>query len=298
MKHVLPPLDSLKAFEASARHLSFSRAAKELCVSKSAISYQIRKLEEHLACRLFKRSVRQIYLTHAGQMLLQSTQTAFTELSVCMQKVGSSYEPHGVLVGATTYVAMRCLSPIISSFSVCYPNVSVTFQHQVNEADFRLSHVDIALRWGACSGQLDQQRLVELPMPMFAAVSPSLLERVGIDPERNVDSQLLLNAPLNSITLLCEDRPLDMWQEWFGGDALLANPRRVINDANVRVQAAIDGQGFILADQMMSAELANGLLVVAFEKKLIGYGYELLCSPSHANPDATALSDWLLEALP
>ena len=72
MKHHLPSLDALKVFESAARQLSFSLAARELCITKGAVSYQIRKLEEDLDCALFRRSVRQVFLTHSGQQLLQT----------------------------------------------------------------------------------------------------------------------------------------------------------------------------------------------------------------------------------
>jgi len=79
MKHPLPSLDALKVFESAARQLSFSEAARELCITKGAVSYQIRRLEEALDCALFQRTVRQVYLTRAGQQLLQTTQRNFSE---------------------------------------------------------------------------------------------------------------------------------------------------------------------------------------------------------------------------
>ena len=79
MKHRLPSLDALKVFESAARHLSFSRAAEELFVTKGAVSYQIRKLETSLDCALFQRAVRQVYLTNAGQELMQVSQRLFVD---------------------------------------------------------------------------------------------------------------------------------------------------------------------------------------------------------------------------
>jgi len=73
VKHSLPSLDALKVFESAARQLSFSQAARELCITKGAVSYQIRRLEESLDCALFQRTVRQVFLTRAGQQLLQTT---------------------------------------------------------------------------------------------------------------------------------------------------------------------------------------------------------------------------------
>ena len=93
-----------------------------------------------------------------------------------------------------------------------------------------------------------------------------------------------------------------MWQEWFKanypGDANigLSNPRRVISDANVRVQAAVDGQGLILADDLMMYELNNGLLVAPFKKQLMGYGYAFYSSPKRINSDNTLiLKSWMME---
>jgi len=98
MKHHLPPLDALKAFESAARHLSFTLAAEELCISKGAISYQIRKLEEVLQCSLFKRSVRQVYLTDAGQRLLHTTRKLFDELDDTLQRLHGENAQAGVSV--------------------------------------------------------------------------------------------------------------------------------------------------------------------------------------------------------
>ena len=107
----------------------------------------------------------------------------------------------------------------------------------------------------------------------------------------------LAGAPLDSTPLLCEDRALDLWQAWYGeGGSALGNPRRVISDANVRAQAAVDGQGWIIADGLMQAELDKGLLVAPFETRLEGYGYALLSSPNRfLNRHARELRDWIVE---
>ncbi len=102
MKHRLPPLDSLKVFESAARHLSFSLAAEELCITKGAISYQIRKLEENIDCALFKRSVRQVYLTDAGQKLLHTTRRLFQNLEATIGQMRPHSGDHDVSIGATT----------------------------------------------------------------------------------------------------------------------------------------------------------------------------------------------------
>jgi DNA-binding transcriptional LysR family regulator len=303
LKHHLPPLDSLKTFEAAARHLSFSAAAAELCLTKSAISYQIRKLEAHLQCALFKRTVRQVYLTDAGQMLLQSTQQIFAELDDTLRRISGDQRHTGVTIAATTYVAARWLSPRISEFNARYPDIPVLLQHTVSEHETDADDVDLAIRWGPCDSRARRDCLGEIPMQLYPAISPSLLRRHGL-PMTDLTAKHLLTPPLGDIPLLCEDRPQDLWQEWLDAAEPVAtvnlpNPRRLISDANVRVQAAIDGQGLILADDLMRNEFANGLLVAPFVASLKGYGYSCLASDKQiGNANSCALKDWVHSWLP
>jgi DNA-binding transcriptional LysR family regulator len=298
MKHRLPALDSLKAFESAARHLSFSLAADELCITKGAISYQIRKLEDNIDCALFKRSVRQVYLTDAGQKLLQTTRRLFEDLGQTLDTLAPSEADPDVTFAVTTYVALRWLSPRIASFSEQNPDISIVFQHSVNAEDFKLQDVDIAIRWCRCSGTGDRRRLLEMPMPLYPVCSPQLLHRLGIEwSDRGLATEQLGLAPFDSIPLLCEDRRLDLWREWSGEHTMsLPNPRRIVVDANVRTQAAIDGQGLTMADALMTTELENGSLVALFEHQLEGYGYALMASPGrYMNQKVRGLHAWLMQ---
>ncbi len=298
MKHKLPSLDALKVFDAAARHLSFSLAAQELCLTKGAVSYQIRKLEENLDCMLFRRAVRQVYLTDAGQQLLQSTQQAFAELGRTLDRIVPADSGNDVLIGATTYVATRWLLPRLAEFNERRPEVSILLQHSVNEDDFRLQDVDFAIRWCAMEGRTRRGRPLEIPMPLYPVCSPRLLERAaGMDGDARLDAAALVSPPLNATALLCEYRDLDLWDAWFGaGEGSLPNPRRYILDSNVRAQAAIDGLGWTLADAMMQGELDRGLLVAPFARLLEGYGYALQVAPGrYLNQKAAELCNWLIE---
>lgn len=297
MKHHLPSLEALKVFESAARQLSFSLAAGELCITKGAVSYQIRKLEEELDCALFSRSVRQVYLTHAGQQLLQSSQRLFADLTHTLEQIKPDDSVHDVLVGATTYVALRWLSPRITAFSERHADISILLQHSVNAEDFRIQDVDFAIRWCAMESKTSRQRPLELPMPLFPVCSPGLLERLGWAPESAALSITDLGAEsLGSTALLCEDRPLDLWKEWYGKQPYpLGNPRRVIADANVRTQAAIDGLGWTMADSLMQRELDSGLLIAPFTHRLRGYGYAIQTSSRrYVNQSGHALLEWLI----
>jgi len=296
MKHNLPPLDSLKVFEAAARHLSFSLAAQELCISKGAVSYQIKKLETHIQTALFRRSIRQVYLTESGQNLLMTVQHQFIELEKTLSQISTHQHHQHITIGATTYVAARWLSTRIAKFNQHYPDISVVFQHAVNSLAFKLQDVDLAIRWEPCKTTTNTNQRLHLAMPLFPVGSPKLLQRIGIKANEPVlDACALNRSALSHVPLLCEDRSIDHWQIWYGDyDPPLTNPRHVISDANVRVQAAIDGQGLIMADPLMQTELDNGLLTPLFKQQLTGYGYTLMLSPlQQNNPNAQRLYQFL-----
>jgi LysR family glycine cleavage system transcriptional activator len=296
MKHDLPALDSLKVFESAARQLSFTQAARELCITKGAVSYQIRRLEESLDCALFQRDVRQVYLTPAGQQLLQTTQRTFAELTDTLQQIKPGDKAHDVMIGVTTYAALRWLSPRISGFNQSNPDISILLQHSVNSDDFRIQHVDFAIRWGQMEGRASSSRLLELPMPLFPVCSPQLLES-NITVHGDLATIEISQAPLQPIPLLCEEnRTLDLWQAWYGKQSKpLTNPRRVIADANVRTQAAVDGQGWTMADALMQRELDAGDLVAPFAHRLDGLGYAIQSSPArYVNRKALELRGWLI----
>ena len=282
MKHPLPPLDSLKVFEAAARHLSFSKAADELCITKGAVSYQIQRLEQHIECTLFRRNVRQVYLTDAGQKLYQTTREMFSALQSSLTRIKPSGR-YDVRIAATTYVAARWLSPRVAKFLQNHPDASIRFEHDVNRDDFLIEDTDIVMRWGKCNGSMASDRSLEMPMPLFPVCNSVLADALKHDPKS-----------LYRVTLLSENREQDLWLEWFERDAL-DNPRQTIEDANVRVQAAIDGQGLILADDLMQFEIDTGLLVMPVEKQLSGYGYTLTRTARHPNNHlADTLADWLI----
>lgn len=300
MKHSLPSLDSLKAFESAARHLSFSLAANELCITKGAISYQIRKLEEELQCELFKRSIRQVYLTEAGQYLFKDTQMLFKEFKLTFSRLKDVKKNNSVTIAATTYVAARWLSSRISQFNELFPEINIVLQHSVNTEGYKLEEADLTIIWGPYIGKYDNTRLAEIPMEMFPVMSPKLLDSLNLNTTTNLNITEILNRSFSAIPLLCEDREFDTWQEWFenhyiNSDTKLVNPRRIISDANVRVQAAIDGQGLILADDLMRSEIDNGLLVRPFKESLKGYGYAFFASSSKRYADnAQILKEWCI----
>ncbi|HCH23231.1 MAG TPA: LysR family transcriptional regulator [Oceanospirillaceae bacterium] len=283
MKHSLPPLDSLKAFEASARLLSFTRAADELCVSKGAISYQIKKLEQHLGQALFKRTTRQVLLTDAGQLLFQQTQLWFEDMAKHLDSLAVNHQQH-LVIAVTTYTAVRWLSPRLSAFSQAHSDLQIQLQHTINQANFDSHGVDLSIHWQHQQG--DCQHFVR--SPLFPVASPQLIARL---PAPRLKAGQLGSEPWQQVNLLAEPREEDLWQAWNQG-LLADNPRQIIEDANVRVQAAIDGQGLILADDLMRTEIDAEALLPVSQDVLTEAGYGL---KSYTQSGQQLLS-WLMDS--
>ena len=284
MKHSLPDLESLKVFESAARHLSFSKAAQELCITKGAVSYQIKKLESELSTRLFKRGVRQVLLTDQGQRLYQDIHGLFSDLQGSLASLAASIDST-ITIAVTTYVATRWLSPRITEFCERHPHTTVQFVHTVNSDSFDINDVDIAIRWGPSGMSEYPNRVHEFPSPLFVVGSPALLDNHVNAVEK---------GDWSGLALLCEDRPQDLWEEWSRDpDRLQHCVRRTIGDANVRVQAAVDGIGLVLADDMMQFEMDAGLLARIDRHDLHGYGYAVLQNPlsRHRGPVQELLAE-------
>ena len=202
-------------------------------------------------------------------MLYQEVQKIFTSLGSSLANLSANLDTT-ITIAVTTYVAARWLSPRISDFCEQHPDTTVRFVHNVNTELFDITDVDIAIRWGKC-GEPEPHRVHEIPMPLFACAKPALIRNHCASREM---------TDLGNLTLLCEDRTEDLWREWTDPQTSIEGcARRTIEDANVRVQAAVDGMGLILADDMMQFELQAGLLERFGDRNLPGYGYTLLRNP-------------------
>lgn len=287
-KH-LPPLKSLRAFEAAARVCSFTDAAKELSLTQGAISYQIRLLESSLGIELFLRSARQVSLTDAGHSLFRTTHRLFRELEDEIHSLAPSRDSPILTVSVSTYFVTRWLSKRLGRFINSHPEITIRLQHSVNDPDFTLEEVDLAIQWGI---GIDSQSVSELliPSPMIALCAPQLFD-AGLD-RANLDS-------LRQQTFLHDQESNDGWSEWLkmaGLGDLGAGSGPVILDPNVRVQSAIDGQGLVLANILLFDDIAAGRLVEPFNVRLGGYGFHLLYAESAKKRSAFLLfRQWLLD---
>ncbi len=202
-------------------------------------------------------------------------------------------------IAISTYVAVRWLSRKLVGFSELYPQINVLLQHSVNDENFNLQEVDLALRW--CDDKKCEvaECVASAAIDMYPVCSPLLLRKQGVTSTTSIDEALFEQDPLNETLLLTEEHNQDCWQQWFNlAEVRLHNPRRLIKDSDVRVQSAIDGQGWMLADQLMHNEQNNQLLIAPFDKVLKGYNYALLCHPKRIlRSNALKLKQWLVGQL-
>ena len=242
MKRTLPPLNGLRAFEAAARHMSFTDAADELSVTQAAISHQVRGLEQRLGLKLFVRRNRSLLLSEAGQAYLPSVRAAFDQLNEATEKLLQKDRGGHLTVTTTASFAMKWLVPRLGGFQRANPEIDVRISTGTGLIDFSREDVDIGIRYGR--GQwpsLTAERLVsEDVMPVCA---PSLLKG---------PNALKKPADLKRFTLLHIGSFPDDWQVWLtaAGVKGVDASRGVSFDFPLAAyQAAMDGLGVALGRQ-------------------------------------------------
>lgn len=298
MTRNLPPLNALRAFEAAARHLSFTRAAAELHVTQAAVSHQIKGLEDWLGTPLFRRVNRALELTEAGHAYRVPVSEA---LGLIADATGRLFrqENGGVLTVSTMpSFASKWLVLRLGRFQAAHPDIEVRLHTSSQLVDFAGRDVDVGIRLGRGQwpGVLAERLMTE---DVFPVCAPAL--RDGPKPIRTP-------ADLLRHTLLHDDY-LITWSAWFAaaaaGGAMAGGtpppgaevdrgPR--YSDSALLLQAAMAGQGVALARRVLVADdLAAGRLVRLFDVTLPGeYAYYVV-TPSHGRIPAKVrlFRDWL-----
>lgn len=287
MTNRLPPLNTLKTFEVAARHLSFTQASLELNVTPSAISHQIKLLEENLGVRLFRRENNRLLLTDAGSYLLPECSRSFAHLLEVTQKVRDLGNGRPLTIALRPYFAQKWLMPRVPSFWQQHPEIELSLHHTIQFSPTSLDACDIAIAWA--SGH-------------FPGLESHLLVNGDLTPVCSPATAKTLGSPPTAAALagqvLLDEETSDNWDRWLelAGQPRLKPFKRVsIDDTNVRLHAAIDGQGFILTClSLLERELSEGTLVAPFPTALPHYSYYLLYRPDVlSNPQARIFIDWL-----
>jgi LysR family glycine cleavage system transcriptional activator len=271
----LPPLNSLKCFEAAGRLLSFTGAARELNVTQAAISHQIKVIEEYLGVSLFERYPRRLALTEQGKALLPEVIEAFDRVSAAIGMLSKDHYSNIISVRLAPSFAAKWLSPRLKYFWLQYPEIDLCLFHAHAAVDFEREEIDIAVTYGkgAWSGVVADKLL---SLDFFPVCSPAFL--------RN-DKPLTSIDNLHYYTLL-HDANYECWRDWLklaGLNDIQADKGTIIDDTNVLIQAALDGQGIALGSTtFVEDHLESGRLVRPFDVILENeFSYYVVCPESH-----------------
>jgi len=288
MRPRLPPLNALKAFEAAARHESFTRAAEELCVTQGAVSHQVKALEAELAIKLFNRERQRLIITEAGRDYLAVVRDALDRIAVGTERLLQRQSAGVLTVSTSPDFAAKWLVHRLGHFAEAHAGIDLRVSATTHHVDFAREDVDMAVRHG--DGNWPGLDAVQLSSEqLFAICSPKLL------------SGRRLGKPLDILKfpLIHLDSRAD-WTKWLRMAGMSDDNARhgpVLNRASMVIDAAINGQGVALARTTLAAwDLLNGRLVRPFSEALrLSKTYWIVCPKATSNvPKIVTFRDWLL----
>ena len=287
----LPSLNGLRAFEAAARHLSFTNAATELNVTQTAISHQIKRLEEELGIALFLRQNRALTLTPAGRDYLPGIRAAFQDLRLATDRLLRKDDEHVLTVSTLASFAAKWLLPRLASFQDTHPGIDVRITTSTEMANFQKDNIDAAIRYGR--GRWPGVRSVWLMADeLFPVCSPALL--TGDNPLRRPED-LIHHTLLHTIGY-------DDWRVWLtaaGVPGVVARHELTFDLFLMSVQAAADGIGIAIGrTSYVKDDIDKGRLAVPFNVSLpADAGFYLVSPPDVAQtPKLAAFEKWLTAA--
>ncbi|MDQ8756277.1 LysR family transcriptional regulator [Sphingosinicella sp. LHD-64] len=278
------PLNALRAFEASARHLNFTRAAIELCVSQGAVSHQVAGLERRLGVALFRRLPRGLALTDEGAALVPVLADAFDRVGATLERYAGGRVREVLSLGVIGTFATGWLLERLDDFARAHPEVDLRLMTNNNRVDLAGEGLDYAIRYGDGAWHGTHAEPI-LAAPLSPLCAP------------HVAARLANPADLARETLLRSYRA-DEWPRWFALAGAAAPPLRgpVFDSSALMVAAAIASHGVALAPPVMFArELAAERLVQPFPVELSAGRYWLTRLMSRRESVAMlAFRDWLL----
>ncbi|MCC8402771.1 LysR family transcriptional regulator [Paraburkholderia sp. MMS20-SJTN17] len=277
------PLNALRAFESSARHLSFTRAAQELNVTQAAVSQQVRSLEERLGTALFQRLPRGLAMTDEGRALRPVLSDAFDRIETVLKQFDGGHFHEVLTVSVVGTFAVGWLMPRLKSFREANPFVELRLLTNNNLVDLATEGLDFAIRFGdgTWPGSL-ATKLLDAPLALLCT------------PE--IAARLARPGDLANETLLRSYR-MDDWMNWFAAAGIAPRPVRgpVFDSSRLMVEAAIQGAGIALAPALMfEREIHAGRLVRPFDVEVEAGSYWLTCLKGKPMTPAMELfSQWI-----
>lgn len=286
----LPSLSGLRAFEAAARHLSFTRAARELHVTQGAISHQIRALEEELGYPLFHRLPRRVTLTEEGEILAQTISASFEELDRVLASLRRRQWRGWLTVSSSPSFAVKWLVPRLDDFRSRFPEFDVRIAATDRLVDPRRETVELCVRYGEGHYPgLDVELLVT--DDVFPVCSPALLPTL-------TEPAALLQHRLLHDEMFPEHPARPSWARWaeLAGVDLGDTPSARFSHASMALAAAAAGQGVALGrSSLVAADIAEGRLACPFGPRFPSpFSYWLVSSPGGLQrPRVRRLIEWL-----
>ena len=280
------PLNALRAFEAAARHLNFTRAAIELCVSQGAVSHQVAQLERRLGVTLFRRLPRGLALTDEGQALVPVLADAFDRVGATLDRYTGGRLQEVLTVGVVSAFAGGWLLPRMDAFARAHPHIDLRVMTNNNRVDLAGEGLDFAIRYGDGAWHGAHAEPI-MAAPLTPLCAPALAARLSGP------------ASLAGEPLLRSYRA-DEWARWFEAAKAPCPPLRgpVFDSSVLMAAAAASGLGVALAQAaMFSRDLAAERLIRPFDLEVVLGGYWL--TRLHSRPDSPAMSafrDWLMQA--
>lgn len=291
----LPPLNALRAFEAAARHLNFSRAADELSVTPGAVSQQIQNLEDYVGAALFKRTPKGLLLTDAAQTALPALREAFDRLAEAASLLTAAVDGRRLTLTAAPSFAAKWLVPRLGKFEEAHPQVDVWLSAGMEVVDFATGEVDLAIRYG--SGRypgLEVMRL--LSETVIPVASPELLAHNPLNDPADLANHILLHDGSPDADDSCPD-----WAMWLAARGIKnvdGNRGPRFNQSSLVIEAAVNGRGVALAKQTLAqADIDAGRLIAPLQiATAVDFAYYVVHPKTKGRlPQVKAFVSWLQE---
>ena len=289
----LPPLNALRAFEAAARHLNFSRAADELSVTPGAVSQQIQNLEDYVGAALFKRTPKGLVLTDAAQTALPALREAFDRLAEAASLLTAAVDGRRLTLTAPPSFAAKWLVPRLGAFEKAHPQVDVWLSAGMELVDLTAGEVDIAIRYGGGRYPgLEVRRLMS--ETVIAVAAPSHLAATPLETPSDLANHVLLHDGSPEVDDSCPDWPMWLAARGLKGVDGHRGPR--FNQSSLVIEAAVNGRGVALAKRTLAqADLEAGRLVAPLQiATAVDFAYYLVHPKAKGRlPQVKAFAVWI-----
>ena len=287
----LPPMNSIKVFDAAARLGSFKKAAEELYVTPTAVSHQIKALEEALGTLLFVRKTRAIQLTQDGKLLAETSYNVLQQLSNTISEISSSQ--NSITVSTTSSFAAMWLVPNLGKFNRLHPNIDVAIKTGEQVDDLKKNRsIDLAIRYGTYDMELNNSVLLTTE-DVGTYATPSYIRNINARTEINLLETRWHNKNLAEVS----------WHSLLKGIDNLAYKTRAFEQEHHIIQAALAGQGIALVSSLLVQNaIEQGWLVnykvVEAKKQMNGFSYYLVI-PEHNlhSKSIKTFKNWLINEL-